>query len=151
MHPKVRRYATTPERGQTVVLVAVFMMSLMGMATFAIDMGSWYQSKRAVQAAADAAALAGASRLPVSSSAATTAASAEYQKNGLGSDSVSYQVTTNQHSSDSLTVTATRVVPTWFAKLFGYNSTTITATSRATVQSFQQVVPNQNVMPWGVL
>jgi uncharacterized membrane protein len=51
------------ERGQSLVLITVFMMSLLGMAALAIDAGSWYQTKRAVQAAADSSALAGASQL----------------------------------------------------------------------------------------
>ena len=53
------------ERGQTLVLITVFMMSLLGAAALAVDVGQFYLTKRAVQAAADASALAGASQLSV--------------------------------------------------------------------------------------
>ena len=132
-------------------MITVFMMSLLGACALAIDVGSWYQAKRSVQAAADAAALAGASRLPVSPAAARAAAAAEYANNGLPSDSVTYTVTTDLTSGDSMTVTATRQRSTFFTRLFGHNTVTITASSRATIESFTRVVPSQNVMPWGVL
>jgi hypothetical protein len=47
-------------------------------------------------------------------------------------------------------VTATRTVGTWFTRILGINSVTITTTSRATIQSFTQVT-GQDAMPWGVL
>ncbi len=148
--PRSHRHQTA-QRGQSLVLITVFMMALLGACALAIDVGAWYQAKRSVQAAADAAALAGASRLPVSSSAATAAAAAEYAKNGLNTDSVTYTVTKNLTAGDSVTVTATRQRTTWFSRLFGHNTVNITATSRATIESFSRVVPQQNVMPWGVL
>ena len=146
-----RRHGHRAERGQSLVMITVFMMSLLGACALAIDVGAWYQAKRSVQAATDAAALAGASRLPVSQSAARTAAAAQYANNGLGSDSVSYTITMNQTAGDSVTVTASRTRSTWFTRLFGHNSVVITASSRATIQSFTRVVPQQNMMPWGVL
>ena len=50
------------------------MFSLIGVAGVAIDVGSWYQSKQSLQAAADAAALAGASQILASWSAANAVA-----------------------------------------------------------------------------
>jgi uncharacterized membrane protein len=91
------------QRGQSLVLIAVFMMSLLGACALAIDVRSRHQAKRSVQAADDAAALAGASRLPVSATAAKATATAEYANNGLSSDSVTYNVTTNLSSGDSAT------------------------------------------------
>jgi hypothetical protein len=64
---------------------------------------------------------------------------------------VTYTVTTNLTANDSITVTTTRQRSTWFTRLFGRNTVNITATSRATIESFTRVVPNYNVMPWGVL
>jgi Flp pilus assembly protein TadG len=146
-----RRRDRRPERGQSLVMITVFMMSLLGACALAIDVGAWYQAKRSVQASADAAALAGASRLPVSQAAAKTAAASEYANNGLNTDTVTYTITTNATANDSVKVTASRQRSTWFTRLFGKNTVTITATSTATIQSFTRIVPQQNVMPWGVL
>ncbi len=143
-----RSYA---ERGQSLVLITVFMMSLLGMAALAIDAGSWYQTKRSLQASADSAALAGASQLPVGWSTAQNAAQAEYARNGNGSDTVSYQNTANLTAGDTVKVTASRVSPSFFAKLFGITNATITASASATIESYTSVTSTGQVMPWGVM
>ena len=139
------------ERGQSLALITVFMMSLLGMAALAIDAGSWYQTKRAVQAAADSAALAGASQLPAGWTTAQTAAQTEYSHNGNGSDTVTYQNTANLTTGDTVKVTASRVSTSFFAKLFGFTSANITATASATVESYTTVTSTGQVMPWGVM
>src|SRR5882724_5851621 len=48
------------ERGQTILLVAVSLVALLGMAALAIDVVTLYTARSEVQRAADAAALAGA-------------------------------------------------------------------------------------------
>ncbi|HXV56238.1 MAG TPA: pilus assembly protein TadG-related protein, partial [Gaiellaceae bacterium] len=58
-----RRAAPRSERGQVAVVVACFLVVLIGAAGLAVDVGSWYRADRATQAAADAAALAGAQGL----------------------------------------------------------------------------------------
>jgi Flp pilus assembly protein TadG len=149
----IRRSAHRPslsERGQTLALITVFMMSLLGMAALAIDAGSWYQTKRAVQAAADSAALAGGSQLPAGWSYAQTTAAATYAKNGRASDTVSYQNVTTTTTNDSVKVTASRDGGSYFARLFGFSSSTITASATATVKSFSTVSGN-NIMPWGIM
>jgi Flp pilus assembly protein TadG len=59
------------EDGQVLVLAAVGMTAICGMAGFVIDVSSWYQSQRKQQAIADAAALAAAGDLPASTAQAT--------------------------------------------------------------------------------
>ena len=127
------------------------MLSLIAVAGAAIDVGSWYQAKRSLQNAADAAALAGASQIPNSWSAATSTAAAEYTKNGKPGDTTNYANTSNAAAGDSITVTATRQAPTYFTRVFGFMGVTITATARATVSSFTTVRSNQDIMPWGVM
>jgi len=139
------------QRGQSLVVITLFMMSLLGMAAMAIDVGSWYQTKRSLQADADSAALAGVASLPAGWSYAQTAAQTYYAKNGLGSDSVTYTNPTVNSSGDSVRVTATRTLPSFFAKLFGHSSVTITASSQATLYSFSKVVSTGQLMPWGVM
>jgi Flp pilus assembly protein TadG len=138
------------ERGQTVVLITVFMFVLLGMCALAIDVGLWYQDKRAVQSTADAAALAGASQLPVSWGVAANTATQQFDNNKKPGDVATIQNTSNITSNDSVTVTVTRVSPSFFAKLLGKNNATIHATARATVESVTTLAPSFDVMPWGV-
>ena len=76
--------------GQTLVMFVLFMFAVLGMAGLAIDVGHWYQEKQAVQAEADASALAGASQLPTGWSNAMTAASSNFAKNAMAGDSPTY-------------------------------------------------------------
>ena len=91
-------------RGQTLPLVVLFMLSLLGIAGATIDVASWYQSKQSLQAAADAAALAGASQLPSSWGTAQVAASSEFEKNSRQGDSATYANTSDLTGNDSVTV-----------------------------------------------
>jgi Putative Flp pilus-assembly TadE/G-like len=138
-------------RGQTLPLVVMFMLSLLGIAGATIDVASWYQSKQSLQAAADAAALAGASQLPSSWGMAQSTAASEFGNNSRQGDSATYANASDLTGNDSVTVTATRSAPTYFTKLFGFSSITVTAQARATLQSFQTVASNHDVMPWGVM
>ena len=62
------------QEGQVTVLVAVFMVVLIGMAGFVIDVGSWFRQQRVTQSTVDAAALAGAQSLPEKTAGATNQA-----------------------------------------------------------------------------
>ena len=75
------------EVGQTLPVVVLFMFGLLGVSGLVIDVGSLYQQKQAVQAAADAAALAGAAQLPAGWSAAQAAVNHEDPVNGEAADS----------------------------------------------------------------
>jgi hypothetical protein len=116
----------------------------------AIDVGIWYQDKRAVQASADAAALAGASVLPASWATAQTAASNVFNSNKKSGDTATIINASNLTANDSVTVTVTRTQPSFFAKLLGKNNITIKASARATVESITTLAPSFDVMPWGV-
>jgi hypothetical protein len=125
-------------------------MSLLGVAAFAIDYGLWSVNRSQVQSAADAAALAGASGIPGGWGTATGYAGSEYTKNGKSADTYAASSTTDLAPNDSVTVKASRSVGTGFAGIFGIHSVTVSASARATIQSFSQV-NGLNVMPWGVL
>jgi Flp pilus assembly protein TadG len=139
------------ESGQAAVLLTLVLMSLLGVAGFVIDYGNWEVNRHQVQDAADAAALAGASGIPAGSGTANSLAAAEYAKNGGASDSVAVAQTTDLQANDSVTVTASRQAPTSFTSIFGIHSVTVSASARATVESFTQINAGTNVMPWGVL
>jgi Flp pilus assembly protein TadG len=136
---------TGSQRGQTLVLLTLFMFVLLGMCALVIDMGSWYQQKRSLQNGTDAGALAGAAGLPVNWSTATTAAGSEFGKNVVGG-SLSYQSATTYRSGDSIIVTASKSSPSFFAKAFGHSSVTLTTTAKATVTN-----AGGGALPWGVM
>jgi Flp pilus assembly protein TadG len=139
------------ERGQTLPLIVVFLMSLLGMCAFAIDAGTWYQARRAVQSTADASALAGASQLPAGWSYGQTTAQSEFTSNKKAGDTAGYTNVTVNSSNDSVRVTVSRTSPSFFANLFGITSANISATATATVLAYSKVVSTGQVMPWGVM
>jgi len=141
---------TSRERGQAVVILVLFLMSLLGVAAFAIDYGMWSVNRSQVQSAADAAALAGAAGIPGGSGTSNSYASGQYTKNGKPADTVAVSSSTDLAPNDSVTVNASRNVGTGFAGIFGIHSVTVSASARATIQSFSQM-NGINVMPWGVL
>jgi hypothetical protein len=110
----------------------------------------WSVNRSQVQSAADAAALAGAAGIPGGWGTATGYASSEYTKNGKPADTYAASQATDLAPNDSVTVNASRSVGTGFAGIFGIHSVTVSASARATIQSFSQV-NGLNVMPWGVL
>jgi Flp pilus assembly protein TadG len=135
----------TSQNGQTLVLITVFMLSLLGMCALAIDVGTWYQQKRAVQSAADAAALAGADSLPSGWSAATTAAGSEFAKN-LSGGNLTYQTASVFVTNDSIRVTASKPATSYFAKALTRKSVTTTVTATATFMN-----SDGGALPWGVI
>ena len=67
------------ERGQVLPIVALWMVFLLGMAALSVDLGNAYLSYRQLQAATDAAALAGASALSVAGATTTSVKAAATQ------------------------------------------------------------------------
>ncbi len=114
------RAAVGEERGTVLAVVAVSMVALLGMAALAIDLSSFDQAQRQAQSAADAGALAGAQDLP-GTAVATQAASKYAVTNDPGA---SVNATA---SSSQVTVSVTTTNPTFFGKLFGYPSATVSA------------------------
>ncbi len=132
---------TRGETGQVLVLFAVALVVLFGMAGLVIDIGYAFYAKRSMQASADAAALAGASQLP-SAAAATSAAMAYGGAAGAKNENENVPgVNTNVATKcapvapcnpiNAITVTQTSNVPTKFARLLGINSFNISVKSTA--------------------
>lgn len=139
------------EHGQVVALIVLFMVALLGACAIVIDLGNAYYQRQSLRAAADAGALAGASGLPTSQSAALAAANAQFDKNAKPGDGRSSAITQDLAPGDSVTVTATRQAPSFFARIFGHDSTSITVTARATIESYTTYASTGNVMPFGVM
>ena len=128
--------------GQAYVLTILFLVVLLGMAAAVLDVGSWYRAQRALQATVDAAALAGAQKLPESTSQANALASEYAAKNGGGSITVSFS--SDVVSNDTISVEGTRPAPGFFAKVFGVDSVTVKAHAKARTGGLAQakyVVP----------
>jgi Flp pilus assembly protein TadG len=136
------------ERGQTLILVALCIVSLLGMAALAIDVVSLYAARSECQRAADAAALAGAEAF-VSSGATTNSsqqtlaqtmanryANATLQQNLVGGavPSLAGGTLTFGGSTANPTVTATVQqpnLPLFFARIWGLRSTSVSAIATA--------------------
>jgi Flp pilus assembly protein TadG len=146
----VKRHTPAGQDGQILALCSVFLVVLMGMAALTIDVGGWLLQKRGLQGAVDAAALAGASQLPAGFSTAQTSASSYFTKNSATGTATVTSASTYT-SNDSVKVTATTTAKSYFSKVFGMNSVTITVTATATVRSVTSYQSTGNVMPFGVM
>ncbi len=119
------------ERGQAMVLTLVFLTVLLGVAAAVIDVGAWYKAHRQVQATADAAALAGATALPESTSGASALAIDYANRNGGGVNASDVTFTGTISANDTIQVTARKTVPGLFASLFGLGTVTARRPARA--------------------
>ncbi len=164
------------ERGQTIILVAVALVSLLAMAALAIDVVTLYVARSEIQRAADALALAGAKA--VADSGVTTLPAGDSNLSGaktlaqsmvtaaitavlpvnlvagnqptlVGTPTVTYPV----NSNPQITVTLNTSLPTFFAKILGRRTATVTASATAeaynpaNVQEFTPITPT-DVKPW---
>jgi hypothetical protein len=118
------------EDGQVTVLAAVFIVVLLGMAGFVLDVGSWFRQQRAVQTTVDSAALAGAQSLPGDPVNATALATTFAGKNG-GVAGLSVTIKTKWKPNDMISVTQTQSAAGFFSKLFGVNTATLSAKASA--------------------
>ena len=123
-------FARRNERGQAVVLMVISMVAMLGMAAFVLDVGAWYRTKRHLQGTADAAALAGAQKLPENPGAARSLALTYADENG---GNVSPSDISVNASSDTITVTARRTDPGFFSGVLGIADAKIDARAKARV------------------
>ena len=134
------RLKLSDERGQSLVLVVLFLVVLLGISALVLDVGHAYLVQRRLQASTDAAALAGADGLPTV--AAATALANQYGAGGsntpIGVDGVQMSVSTSCITTapgcapvNAVSVTESASVPTIFAKVLGINSFTVHASATA--------------------
>ena len=118
------------QEGQVTVLVAVFMVVLIGMAGFVIDVGSWFRQQRASQSTVDSAALAGAQSLPDDTAGATAMATTYAGYNG-GVAGAAITFTSRYSPNDTITVQQARPATGFFSSLFGISTVTVRAHASA--------------------
>jgi Putative Flp pilus-assembly TadE/G-like len=130
------------EAGQALLAATFALVVLLGASGLAIDMGYLRYQKRLQQSAADSAALAGAAEFPSGNNAQImTAATNDTALNGFtdgftGPDGIYHvQITVNPaFAFGAATGVQTQVQvtqPTFFMRIFGVNSTSVTATAVA--------------------
>lgn len=127
-------------RGQAAVLTIVFMTVLLGASAMALDVGTWFHARRALQAQADAAALAGAQALPDSTADAQSLAIQYAGKNGgtLPPSGVTFSSETS--ADDTISVQMSAPAPGYFSKLFGLSSVTVHAQAAARTDNFNEAL-----------
>ena len=128
----------TNERGQAVVLMVISLAVLTGMAALVLDVGLWMRTDRRLQATADAAALAGAQKLPTDVAGAKALAQTYANQNGGDVLGANISVTTTYTSNDTISVRAAKTQSGIFSKILGINSANIKADAKARVDSPQQ-------------
>ncbi len=141
----LRRFRPRPrprrgdERGFSLVLTALLLAALMGIAGLVVDLGSWQVEASRIQQAADAAALAAVVRLPDGETAATTRALEVARDNGFDDADPDVAVTVRVLGGESLEVTVTKseVAQYFTAVVRGDDPPTITR--RSTAQYVQPV------------
>ncbi len=138
-HIRRPRSIARDESGAVLVIAGLLIVAFMGMAAFAIDFGWLYWNGIKIQHGADAAALSGVVYEPGDSATAYTEAVNAASENGYRNTDPGTLVDPTDFAEDSsavfnanqLRVTVTDTVPTFFMKVFGYNSVSITKTSVA--------------------
>lgn len=121
--------------GQVTILAAIFMVALVGMAAFVVDLGSWFQQQRATQSTVDAAALAGAQALPGDTSTATSLATSYGTKNGGAGAIAAGNITfaSTYVPFDTITVAKAKPVGGFFGSVLGVSAVTVHAHATAMV------------------
>jgi hypothetical protein len=127
------------EEGQVTVLTAIFIVGLMGMAGFVLDVGSWFRQQRVAQTTVDSAALAGAQALPGDTGTARGYATTFAAKNG-GAAGATITFTSRYRPDDSITVTQDVPTDGFFSKLFGITTVTVHAHAAAIAEVPSEVL-----------
>jgi hypothetical protein len=149
------------EKGQVLVLVALAIFVLLGFAALGIDVGFMYSVRHELQRSADAGALAGASAFidtgpwsniltdPAMVQAKVRALDFASRDNVVGSRlDPNSEITVTFPSQDNVQVTTQRRVNLFFARIFGKNAETISATAIAEVATASKKV--KCLKPWGI-
>ncbi|MEX0864654.1 MAG: pilus assembly protein TadG-related protein [Acidimicrobiia bacterium] len=124
---------TGEERGAALMLVALGLVLLMGMAAFGTDLAWFYLNTSRVQRAADAASLAGVVWLPGDEPQAFGTADAVAIQNGYDDADAEVIVLPERVVGElnQLQVSVTDTVPTFFLRVFGVQSQVITRSATA--------------------
>jgi Putative Flp pilus-assembly TadE/G-like len=129
----LERIKDREDRGAALALVAASLVVLMGMAAFGTDLGWFYLNASRIQRAADAAALGGVIWLPGQPGTANATAIDIALRNGYDNSLTDVDVlpAAVPGEPNKLQVTIDDVVPTFFAKVLGFDTMDISRTAVA--------------------
>ena len=134
-------------RGAIAIIFALMLVVIIGIASFAIDEGALYQTRRSVQTVADAAAFAGVQELPENPNLAIQKAIEYAALNNLTITSSDVTISNTYANNDTINVTAINPdAPLYLAGVFGRDSATVNANASAVIGSPSLV---NGVVPWG--
>lgn len=150
------------EKGQVLVLVALAMFVLLGLAALGIDVGYMYSVRHELQRSADSGALAGASAFTTGDWSDTDMALdhprgiADARAREFAAKDLVIQTTLNPASEvavsfplvDRIAVVTSRNANLFFARIFGMSTQMITARAVAEAAVVEQKLPC--VKPWGI-
>ena len=133
--------------GQTLVLMAIALPSLLGAMALAIDVWNLYVNWTHLQTGADAAVLAGANYLPTYPDQAISTAETYAQNNKI----LAGEIVSTTLSDDNLEITmkVTRTVPYTFGRVLGLTAAPVSAQATAAIKTVPQGTPN-GVTPVGI-
>lgn len=142
----LRRMAAK-SRAQVVMLISVALVVVLGMSALAVDVGNLWTTRRRMQSAADAAAIAGVDAIAVgeSGSAVTDAARDAATQNGFSNGSTSTtstspvsvavynppQTGSYQGLSNAVQVVVAQTQPTYFMRVLGLKTVPVSTTATA--------------------
>jgi Putative Flp pilus-assembly TadE/G-like len=130
------------DRGASLVMIVFMFGAFLGAMALVVDLGSWFRAQRNVQAAADAAVLAGAQDLPNIATARSTAITyANNNASGLTSPNPTFP------DSSTIDIKLDKDVPEYFAHVLGIGGATVSAHARAVVGSPGTA---KNALPIGI-
>jgi Flp pilus assembly protein TadG len=129
-----RRRRGLSETGAVGILTAILVPTFLVFCAVAIDIGNWYVTAQQVQKAADAASLAGVTKMPNDYTGASNVALAMSATNGFPNSGSSAVATFQTGRSSELGVTVTTTVNNVFGSIFGNPTTTIARTAVADYQ-----------------
>lgn len=118
------------ERGAVLIWVAGALATLLAVAAFAVDLGWVYMNHSRLQAAADAASLAGVVNLPGFLAEADADAARAAAANHFPIDSTT-SMTTHATADNKFSVAMNTSVPTFFLKVLGFTTFDIAASATA--------------------
>ena len=131
------------EDGQALVLFAAGLIGFLGLVAMSIDVGRLVWARTAIQGAVDAAALAGAQSMTNGNGPAQVSADEYFGYNDdyLQSQGQNVSFTTTFPSGNkAVQYTASADIPTWFARVLGFNSWHVSASATAEQQSLDLAV-----------
>lgn len=125
------------EKGAVLAFVAVSMIGLVGIAGLSLDSARLYVTRAQLSRAVDSAALGAAAALRLGEDTAEQRLYSMVAANGVevGADgtSVDYEFGTNEEGENTVTVSASRMVPTTFMRVFGTEQVLVGSVAEATV------------------